>query len=291
MFGRLQHRKDIKKGYDCYDLGQFEAAAKHFENAIQAMPSSWEAHFGLGVVLKWLCRWEGSLEASVNATQLRPGFEGSWWNVGIAATALGKWLQARRAWNEAGVKMECNAEPTDMNFGRVPIRLKTTNNEVLWCDRLDPARARIVNVPTPESEHRYGDLLLTDGEPVGSRWNGSEEVSVFNELQILEPSGFGTYVVKIENATGQEAETLILMSAKGIQIEDWSTVRIICRACSEGRAHERHDHEGWADPDARMDRRIAFAAKSASKVAKVLKAWQQASNLTAGHIECLVRPR
>jgi tetratricopeptide (TPR) repeat protein len=290
MFARFRHRREISIAYECFDQGELEAAVRHFEGAIRSMPSSWEAHFGLGVVLKWLCRWEASLEASSNATSLRPGFEGSWWNVGIAATALGRWRQAREAWNEAGVESEVNDEPLVMKLGRGPIRLKTTNHEVVWCDRIDPARARIVNVPTAESQHRYGDILLADGEPVGTRRYGSQEVPVFNELQILQPSSYGTYATLLNEATFHDADSLVRMGTDKVHIEDWSTMRYLCQACSEGRPHDHHDEQGDADLNERIERRIAFAAESPDMVEAVLRAWQSTHEVVTTGIQCLVPP-
>src|SRR5579862_2444045 len=101
------------------------------------------------------------------ALTCEPAGEEAYWNLGIAATALG------------------------MGLGLVPIRLDPDGNgEVVWCDRLDPARALIRNVPTLESGFREGDIVLHDGEPKGKRELNGKFVSVFNALErIAEESG------------------------------------------------------------------------------------------------------
>ncbi|MCB1275126.1 hypothetical protein [Prosthecobacter sp.] len=290
MFRQFRHDRALRRAYDRYDADDYADAARLFQKACEVLPFSWEAQFGLGVVEKWLCHWEECLVASLNSTRLRPDFEGSWWNVGIAATALSQWRQAREAWCHAGVQMEVSDEPVELKFGNVPIRLKTTNNEVLWCRRLDPARARIENVPTEDSLHRCGDLLLIDGEPVGTRKTDGEEVPVFNELQILARSKMGTFVVEVNQVLESEIKELCKAESENLKIEDWSTLRILCRKCSEGTPHEQHDHEGGISDELPSSRKIAFAALSRDAVIETLSAWHASNQAGVGDVECLIEP-
>jgi len=279
----------MKQAQACWDMDDYAGAAKHFQAAREALPSSWDAQFGLGVAMKWLCRWEECLEASQNATQLSSDSIGAWWNIGIASTALGKWLLARRAWREANIDVEINDAPLEMDAGRSPVRLKTTNNEVVWCHRIDPARARIMNVPTAESAHRHGDIVLVDGERVGSRRSGQRDFPVFNELQILEASCHGTFVVEIENATPAEAQALELLATQNVQIEDWSTIRTLCKQCSEGHPHDHPDDEVVTESSPK--RRFAFAARTEAEIAHILASWQTSPSVCISPIQCLLPPR
>lgn len=278
----------MKQAQTCWDADDYAGAAKHFQTAREAMPSSWEAQFGLGVAMKWLCRWEECMEASQNATQLGSDSIGAWWNIGISSTALGKWRLARQAWREANIDVEINDAPLEMEVGRSPVRLKTTNNEVVWCHRIDPARARIMNVPTAESAHRHGDIVLVDGEPVGSRRSGQRDFPVFSELQILEASRYGTFVVEIENALPAEAQALELLATNDVHIEDWSTIRSLCKQCSEGHPHEHHDGDATESSPVRH---FAFATRTEAEIAPILVSWQTSSSVCIGPIQCLIPPR
>jgi tetratricopeptide (TPR) repeat protein len=279
----------MKQAQACWDVDDYAGAAKHFQTAREAMPSSWESQFGLGVAMKWLCRWEECLEASQNATQLSSDSIGAWWNIGIAGTALGKWRLARQAWRAANIDVDIDDTPLEMQAGQTPARLKTTNGEVVWCHRIDPARARIINVPTPEREHRYGDVILLDGEPVGSRRLGQRDYPVLNELQILETSYFSTFVVEIENASLKEAQALEMLSTDDVHIEDWYTIRTLCKACSEGTPHEHHDDDDVEE--FASVRPFAFAARTADDVASILTSWQKPSFVRFGPIQCLLQAR
>jgi hypothetical protein len=86
--------------------------------------------------------------------------------LGIAATALNNWPEARRAWNGYGLKLPAGEGPIEADLGLTPIRLNPTGGRrSRLVQRIDPARAIIDSVPFPDSGHRHGDLLLHDGEP------------------------------------------------------------------------------------------------------------------------------
>ena len=55
-------------------------------------------------------------------------------------------------------------------------------------------------------------------------------------------------------------------------MEDWSTsVRIICKQCSEGKPHEHHDKDLENTPS--MRRTIAIATKNYPEIDDILKSW------------------
>jgi hypothetical protein len=58
-----------------------------------------------------------------------------WWNLGMAATALGDWKTAREVWSRYGISVPEGAGPIDMNLGLVPIRVSPAGNaEVVTVD-------------------------------------------------------------------------------------------------------------------------------------------------------------
>jgi hypothetical protein len=88
------------------------------------------------------------------------GAEGdpAWWNLGIAATALRRWDAARDAWRRFGIQVPDGTGELQMDLGPAPVRLDPDGRaEVVWGRRVDPARIVVINVPTPESGHRWGD--------------------------------------------------------------------------------------------------------------------------------------
>lgn len=179
------------------------------------------------------------------------------WNLGIAATALGDWERARRAWTAYGVAgLDGGAEPIDVDFGAVPIRVNPDQpslslqvlpehgtTEVIWCWRRSPAHAVVASVPLPESGHRFRDVLLHDGQPTGTRQLGDQEVPVFNELERLHDSGLPTWQAEVEGTTPEDVRALNdLAGRRGLGVDDWSAMRFLCVACSHGSPGPGHSH-------------------------------------------------
>jgi hypothetical protein len=261
-----------QQGIDSEKRGQIAEAVQHYQKAIKLSPSWAVPWYNLGLLRKRQHNWQESLRCNQKAVALDPMDEAAWWNLGIAATAVGDWAEARRAWKAFGARIPDGEGPIEMNIGLTPIRINAEDSpEVIWCQRIDPARAIIAGIPLPESEHRFGDLLLHDGAPNGFRKVGNHEVPVFDELELLEPSEFGTFEAVVEGATAEEVEKFAEEATEaGLSAEDWSRLRHLCKACSEGRPFgDDHSHP----EDEPEYRRIGIAALSEFQARKLLNEW------------------
>ena len=92
------------KGNQTDDAGHQARAIRLYEMSAKADPTWSTPHFNLGLQAKFAANWQQSLEHNQRAVQLDPSNQGSWWNLGIAATALHDWPQARQAWRNAGIE-------------------------------------------------------------------------------------------------------------------------------------------------------------------------------------------
>jgi hypothetical protein len=240
--------------------GDIAGAEAAYRAASSAAPE-WSAPvYNLGPLYKYEGRWQESLIYNQQAANLAPDDEASWWNLGIAATALGDWSEARRAWTACGMEVRPGDGPPEFEWGHTPVPLDPDGQaEVVWARRIDPARARIVSVPLPTSPFHWGDLVLTDGAEEGQRIVDGRVYSVFNVLHLLAPSGFRTFVIEL--ATTQP-EALAAFEACATDhsgaAEDWgSFTAILCAQCSRGLPHEHapgmsapaHPHWGLAARD------------------------------------------
>jgi tetratricopeptide (TPR) repeat protein len=258
--------------------GQADEAVKLYRKAI-ALDRGWGVPlYNLGLLHKNRRQWAESLDCNRRAAALDPDYKAAWWNMGIAATALRDWGQARAAWRGFGIDLPAGEGPVDLPCGFCPIRLHPDGEaEVVWAYRLDPARASLASIPFPESGHRWRDVVLNDGAPVGYRKYRGEDVPVFNALDLLEPGPFGTYVAQVAiPPQGKHAEKLAETAAEmGGCAEDWSTsVRILCKACSEGRPHAEHDEEAAPPKGAHL---IGVAARDREHARAILSAWEAAT--------------
>jgi tetratricopeptide (TPR) repeat protein len=267
-------KKLLKQAIDLEDHGEIENAIKLYTEVISLDPTWSVPHYNVGLIYKYQGEWQKSYEYNKQAIKLDPDEESAWWNLGIAATVLLDWRTARQAWNKFKLNFEVNDEPLDLDLGNIPIRLNPeTDGEVVWCKRVDPARAVIYNIPLPGSEHRYGDLVLNDGAPVGYRTNNGTEYPVLNELQLLSKSSYKTYSIIAEVESQSDIDKLeTLCKDQNVEMEDWSTIRLLCKQCSEGNPHEHHDKE--LEDVNKNQRHIGFASLSDETLKHVLANWR-----------------
>jgi TPR repeat len=257
--------------------GQFTQAIDLYQQAI-AIDRRWSVpHYNLGLLYKHQHSWAESLEYNRRATELAPSDQAAWWNLGIAATALGRWDQARAAWRGFGIPLPDGDGPIDFPCGFGPIRINPDGDaEVVWAYRIDPARAELSSIPFPESKHRWRDVVLNDGAPNGYRKYKGKDIPVFDELELLQPSPFGTFVARVALPGRGEVvlELAKIADAHEGCAEDWSTsVRLLCKACSEGRPHADHDTDRVVPEGAHL---IGIAARDRRHATRILSEWESA---------------
>lgn len=265
---------------------KMEEAIAVYLQAIACDPEKAESHYNLGLIYKYRGDWQQSFEFNQKANLLNPDDEATRWNLAIAATALRNWPVARRMWKENGIELDEGEGPIEMDFGMTPVRLNPDEDaEVVWAKRIDPARARIDSIPFPQSRFHYGDVVLNDGAPVGYRLWNEREYPVFNVLALFESSVYKTCVATVTIESDSDLDALAdEMSPTRSHFEDWTqNTRVLCRACSEGRPHEQHDHEldtGWS-----CERRLGIAIYPGDDIEQNLNKWQQSS---AGRVVSIV---
>lgn|SRR5580704_8037290 len=81
---------------------------------------------------------------------------------------------------------------------------------------------------------RYGDILLNDGAECGCQTSNGLEYPVFDELAVLEPSGYSTFRVTIHADEAAKESLTQHCEVNNIGIEDWSTLRNLCPYAAEG---------------------------------------------------------
>jgi len=263
-----------ERGRALADHGQMEAAAELYRQAVEADPELGAAWFNLGLVHKWQREWQPAIECNLRAVGLGAG-EGdpAWWNLGIAATALRRWELAREAWRSYGVKVPPGSGTLEMDLGLTPVRLNPTGEaEIVWCTRIDPARAVVHNIPLPRSGHRWGDVILHDGAFNGERVLDGTAYGVFDELERWEPSRVPTIQVDALCSDEDDADRLVaLFEEAGWAAEDWTrSVVALCSSCSHGAADTEHPHGAG---DWNSERSFGLAAPHES-AAELLRSWE-----------------
>ncbi|HEU4390569.1 MAG TPA: tetratricopeptide repeat protein [Blastocatellia bacterium] len=278
-----------QEGVELASGGDTVAAEARYRKAIEINPAWSVPWYNLGLLYKGQRRWDEAFDSNKRAASLDRSDEAAWWNLGIAATACGKWKDARVAWTAVGISMPPGIGLPHMDLGLIPIRINPDGDaEVVWCNRIDPARAVIKSVPLPQSNRRYGDLLLHDGTANGYRLVGDKELPVLDELQLLAESEFGTYRIRV--VAGEADATALIERAEeaGLAGEDWSSLRFLCKECSEGKPYGQHQHLA---PDEGPERGIGIAATCRQEVQDLASEWiQTRPDCEVIDIECMIEP-
>lgn len=276
------------QAYADMERGALREAAQAFEALAAHMPDQRHYRYMLGLAHKYLRDWPASLRHNLRALDMAGPDDGgpdeaSLWNGAIAATALSDWATARRLWRDCGIQVPGEQGPIEGDYGVAVVRLNPwQDGETVFMRRIDPVRAQLLNVPLPESGHRFGDIVLHDGASTGQRHSGGRQVPVFNALQRLQASEFQTFVVFVSCGDPQDLRALLDAEAPGIgYAEDWTAgIRSICLRCSYGAPHSHDPGHGDgvdadADGDARWEpeRNLGIAAHSREALDTLLGAW------------------
>ena len=261
----------VANGLELEERGDYAAAEAAYKRAIEKSPQWTVPYFNLGLLCKWQRRWQESLAMNQQVVRYEPRDTGAWWNLGIAATALANWQEARRAWQACGLSSPPGEGPPEFNFGTTPIRLDPDGvGEVVWAERLDPARSRIVSVPLPTTDYNHGDVLLIDGAPDGHRVVNGKEIPVFNALARLSRSPLRKFVVELATVSADSVDALAHHAeVLGSAAEYWGqSTRILCAECSRGVPHW-HDDENTAPAHPHC----GLAATDSARVEEIIMAW------------------
>jgi hypothetical protein len=259
-----------ERGLALREAGDVAGAEAAYRAAMLAAPDWAAPVYNLGLLYKYERRWQESLDFNRQAANLQPDDEASWWNLGIAATALSKWPEARRAWTACGIDVPPGEGPPEFAWGRTPVRLNPDGDgEVVWARRLDPARAQILNIPLPTSGFRWGDVVLNDGAVEGERVVNGRTYPVFNVLERWQLSSFRTFIIELVTANGEALAALEQCAEdRGGAAEDWGTcTSILCRDCSYGRPHEHAETSNPAHPH------CGLAARDHEHADEIITAW------------------
>lgn len=258
--------------YEAWDREDWAAAGALLEEEAKAVfgPGATELWFDAALAYKNLRDWPRALEFGYKAAGFlaHGASEPAWWNLGIAATALGRWDVAREAWSAYGVRVPSGTGEVRMDYGMTPVRLDPKGvGEVVWAHRICPARAIIQSIPM-SCDRRFGDVVLHDGKPSGQRIVRGRTFAVLDEIQVLESSEMPTWKVYVNADKTACKRLLSLFATQDYCAEATSNVKPLCTCCSAGNV-EQHVVEA-----ANVDQREFWLAAPEETVHSILKSWR-----------------
>jgi hypothetical protein len=268
VLDRFRNDRTFADGQRALDRGDLDEAIRIFERYVRADDRNPSAWFNLGLAYKLARDWPNSVRCNRRSAELDPTNKEAHWNMGVAATAIRDWATARAAWRGIGLDPPPGGDPPEFqDLGVTPVRLKAgggEGTETVWGARVDPCRVRIESVPLPESGHRWGDIVLHDVVPNGTRQVGDRTWSVFDELIRMDPSDEPTFESRVTVPTEEDGRALTeLLAGLDVGVEDWSeSVQMICTQCDVSSVHE-HATANDVTPIRMVVRRYGFGGDAA----------------------------
>ncbi|WP_373974549.1 hypothetical protein NT239_13060 [Chitinibacter sp. SCUT-21] len=201
-----------------WEDGDLAAAEQHFLAALAIDEQDAQTHYDLALLYKNSepSNWTKAQQHNARALEIKPDDEAAWWNLGIAATANQDWASAAQAWAKFGHHYSAD-ELAGLQSGteRIAIRIRVgKHQEVIFGQRIDPARALVSGVPLPDLEIGHGDILLLDGVPRGAREVDGVSYPVYEVLERIYQHTAATYVIEAEVPDETAQDTLFKVAAE-----------------------------------------------------------------------------
>ncbi len=274
----MEPTPDILKLYEQakdYDLkGDTYNAVKLYKRVAKMAPEWAPPFVRLGLIYKLRREWKPALHYAKRAVAIDSSLQESWWNLGIAATALKKWRLARNVWSKFGIDTR---EP-DRKMPLISVRLQYKGQfEILWAQRVDPARCLIRNIPHPDSGHRYLDEVLIDGKVSGYNVIRQKRYPVFDELGLFKRSPYHTFSAQLEKARPEDIQQLEkLCREAGLGFEVWSNASRQHNKQASQSLPEYYPKEQISNdlPETTL---VAIAARRVRQVVQTLRTWEMIS--------------
>lgn len=259
--------------------GDSYLAIKLFKKIIR-LDKYWPPSYArLGTIYKIRAEWKPALYYCKKTLALDPAQANIWWALGIAATALKKRGIAKSVWSKFGLD---NFKPN----GPICIRLSYQKQiEILWVRPLDPARGEIINIPHPNSDRRFRDIIIYDREVVGHNVVGRRRMPIMEELSLFKRSGFRTFSCSLYTQNEKHLQYLERLCLEhGLGFEVWSNATQQLVPVTEQATPEYFSREMFPNKEGKGCI-VAFGAYEMVDVQTVLESWRLVSLQRYGAVQ------
>ncbi len=283
----MQVPLDIEELYQQAEVyhsrGDVYNAVKLCKRIIKRAPDWHPPYAMLGSIYKYRKEWKAALHYNKKAVAIDASDQNSWWNVGIAATALKKPRLAKSVWHKFGLE---NGE-----LGLPPIKSVRIafgkQFDIVWVRPVDPCRAVIESIPSPASGRRFRDMILLDGMVTGYNVSRQKKFPVYEELGIHKRSTYRTFSCWIRIQTTEDLQNLEKLCREAdLGFENWSNAAWVFANQIGNTLPEYYGSEIIKKAEEIRELHIAIAAPTHRDVEEVLGSWQIISLGHFSNITC-----
>jgi tetratricopeptide (TPR) repeat protein len=242
-------------------------AVKLYRRILKLAPEWLPPWQRLAAIYKARGEWKPLMHYAKNAVSLNATEPQLWWDLGIAAAALGKDRLARSVWN----KFAPGETPKNK---LISLQLRHSGLfELIWARPIDPVRAQITSIPHPDSGRRFMDIVFHDREILGYNVARKRRYPVYAELGLHRTALFQTWSCWLEAPEAKDLQTLEdLCRENGLGFEIWSSASRSPQFKGEGELPEFYSQE-ILGPSTNTDVQVALAARRPEHLEQTLHAW------------------
>jgi hypothetical protein len=242
-------------------------AVKLYKKVIKHAPE-WALPWArLASIYKGRSEWKPCMHYAKNAVSLDPSQPEWWWDLSIAAAALGKGRLARSIWSKF-------APAADTKTKLISLQLQHNGIfEMIWAKPIDPVRAQITSIPHPGSGRRFMDIVFHDQQKIGYNVARKKRFPVYAALGVDKHSLFQTWTCWLEMPDKKDLQTLeTLCRDNALGFEVWSSAQrsTLHQFRDDLREFYSEDLAPVSEPE---DLQVALAARRPEHVEQVLQAW------------------
>jgi len=254
--------------------GDVYNAVKLYKRVIRGNPEWIAPYLRLAKLYKDRLEWKATAHYNKKAVALDPSRQEQWWDLSIAATALGKRRLANRIWR----KFDFTTQQRQL----VSLQVQHSGLfELLWAEPISPVQAVVRSIPHPDSGVRFRDTVLYDQVTVGYQVVENRRIAVLPTLDVHKSQHYDTYSCYLYGVTSEDITTLEKLAVDArIGMEIWSNAR---QAISVGAKSEFYTPNGSVDGEVPVQ--VGLAARRQKQVQELLNNWQVISLKEAANLQ------
>lgn len=245
------------------------SAMKLLRRIVRLKPEWAEPYHAMGKLFKTRKDWKGAFYHFKKAVSLHTKCPEWWLDLALSAEALKKNRLAGSIWKKFNAPKK-----------KSPLVAFRTN-QVNWCEivpgrQVDPAKGFITGVPSPESGFKFKDEVLTDYTPCGWSITSHTKYPVFDILDMLKPSHYGTFSCMIHSDKDSAALEKLreLCRCNDLGFDNWSAITAEADFIFTPYSKEYYGAEIHAGLSNAAPVLVGLAAKKEKDALDCLKTWK-----------------
>lgn len=243
--------------------GDVYSAVKLYRRIIRVMPDWFSPYQQLAAIYKQRQEWKPLLHYAKKAVALEAATPELWWDLGLAAYALGKRRLAQAIFGKFGSSRQL--------LPAVSVQIELTGLvELLWVQPISPVAGQVLSIPQPASGYGYRDVVLFDRQILGHQVANRRRYPIYGGCGLLKRAFYQTFSATVPAAGADAIQVLEQLCLKAsIGFEVWSNA--VKALAAPGKSEFHTPLLGTPEPALWW---LAFATRERAELEALLSNWK-----------------